>query len=360
MKTARVRALVEAARTVVHRVLGRDTQLADALVKATGLSPEGVALALREHLEVSPTDDEIEELVRAAGDAPAVHVILSANVFTAALRALALAVAAAPTVSVRCSSRESVFVPALIDAIEDSSKLGIQLVDSITALPGDELHLYGNDETLGTICAELDDAIRVRAHGTGIGIALISSDADLPQAAALLGRDIVPFDQRGCLSPRVAIVPDIERARELAERLREELEAWQSRVPAGRTDESLRSEIAAFRQAAEAMGEFTPCGAGGIAVAEELRAPWFAPTGRNLLVTVFEDEAAARWIAPIARHVASIGIAGSEVEWGKVTAACAGARRSALGFMQRPRFDGPVDRRTRVEKPSEVVRRTRN
>jgi len=273
-------------------------------------------------------------------------VILSANVFTAGLRALALAVAAAPRVAVRCSSRENVFVPALIEAVQDADKLGIRLVDSIAPSAGDEVHLYGSDETLRVICAGLGEGIRVRAHGTGIGLALISVDASVTDAAAMLARDMVPFDQRGCLSPRVAILPRFEMARELAEALRVELEAWQVRVPAGLPDPVLRAEVASFRQTAEALGEFLPCGSGGIALAEGLRAPWFSPTGRNLLVTAFEDEAAAKWIAPIARHVASIGIAGGEREWSRLVEGCAGARRSALGYMQRPRFDGPVDQRT--------------
>src|SRR5580704_9843451 len=86
-----VQRLVSAARD-----LSRDAEREAALVETTGLSHQGIALALAEHLETSPSHDDIRRLVQGAGTASTVHVILSANVFTAALRALAVARAAAP------------------------------------------------------------------------------------------------------------------------------------------------------------------------------------------------------------------------------------------------------------------------
>lgn len=354
----RVLRVVEASRKVAERVLRDDGGLCASLVSATHLSREGVELAVREHLETEPSEDEVRALVASVGRAPAAHVVLSANVFTAGARALALAVATAPRVFVRCSRREEVFVPALIEAIGAGLE-GIERTASIAPNAGDELHLYGSDATMRTICAGLDAGVRVRAHGTGIGLAIVGSEADPREVGRLLARDMVPFDQRGCLSPRAAIVHGQAAAHELAEALRGELDAWRSQVPPGPADAALLAELTAFRELASAVGDWGACGDGGIAVAHGLRAPWFAPSGRNLLVVAFDDDAvAARWVAPMAQNVASLGVSGDERDWPRVSQACAGARRSAIGRMQKPRFDGPVDRRhPDAETPSQVLER---
>jgi len=354
----RVQRVIEAMRRVAGRVLRDDGGLCTALVSATHLSRQGVELAVREHLETDPSEEEVQSLVASAGRAPAAHVVLSANVFTAGARALALAAATAPRVFVRCSRREEVFVPALIEAI-GAGLGGIERTTAIAPSPGDELHLYGSDATLRTICAGLDAGVRVRAHGTGIGLALVGVDADSREVGRLLARDMVPFEQRGCLSPRAAIARGPAAAHELAEALRDALDAWRTQVPPGPADPALVAERTAFRALASAVGDWVACGDGGIAVAHGLRAPWFAPTGRNLLVVAFDDDdAAARWVAPMAHHVASLGVSGDERDWPRVSQACAGARRSAIGRMQKPPFDGPVDRRhPDVETPSQVLER---
>src|SRR3954465_7334328 len=97
-----VKKLLAAARSVVER----RASIAPAIVESTGLSPEGVELAMTKSLEVDATDGEIASLVERAGDASRVGVILSSNVFVAALRAIALARAAAPKVVVRPSRRD--------------------------------------------------------------------------------------------------------------------------------------------------------------------------------------------------------------------------------------------------------------
>src|SRR5580704_4810894 len=89
------------------RVYDDRARLVPALVEATGLSPQGIELGFAS-LEREATDEELEAMVAAAGDAGHVHIVLSANVFVAAMRALALALAAAPRVTVRPSPRDPV------------------------------------------------------------------------------------------------------------------------------------------------------------------------------------------------------------------------------------------------------------
>src|SRR5690242_6220298 len=105
-----VRALVVAARAVAHR----RAAFVPSIVESTGLSAAGVELAFTRHLELDPTDEELRALVERAGDAPAVAVILSANVFIGALRAVALARAASEDVVVRPSRRDPAFARALV------------------------------------------------------------------------------------------------------------------------------------------------------------------------------------------------------------------------------------------------------
>src|SRR5262245_31998955 len=110
-------AVVRAARAIVER---QDT-VAAAIAESTGLSREGVELALTKHLEVDPTEDDLRRLVASAGDASKVTVVLSSNVFVGALRAIAIARAASTHVVVRPSRRDPVFARALVEAASDPS-----------------------------------------------------------------------------------------------------------------------------------------------------------------------------------------------------------------------------------------------
>ncbi|MDP9148673.1 MAG: proline dehydrogenase, partial [Myxococcota bacterium] len=93
-RCADVERLVVAARAV-H---ANRAAIASTIASATGLTAEGVELGFAS-LERTVTDAGLRALVSAAGDAAHVHVILSANVFVAPLRALALARAAAGRVT---------------------------------------------------------------------------------------------------------------------------------------------------------------------------------------------------------------------------------------------------------------------
>ena len=67
-----------------------------------------------------------------------------------------------------------------------------------------------------------------------MGVAWISADAHLEKAARGLADDVVVFDQRGCLSPRIALVlGDEARASALADALHAELERLDVSIPRG-------------------------------------------------------------------------------------------------------------------------------
>lgn len=317
-----LRRIVDAAKEIAA-----DPALVGKLVLATGLSEAGVRLALDQHLEVDATDAELEALRAKVSPASRVHVILSANVFVGALRALVLARAAATQVTVRPSRREPVFATALVEALADPA------VTLSEREPDEgELHVYGRDETIAAIRART--SLVVRAHGAGMGVAYVPADADLPATAARVAADVVPFDQRGCLSPRIVFVEGDPEA--LADALAEALAARERDVPRGALTGAERAELERWADSVAFAGTLRRGPAWAVAVAE---VPALPPPGRHVLVLPWRG---ARSLEPMARYVVAVGAPTAEAAR---RIAPPHARVSRLGEMQKPRLDGPVDLR---------------
>lgn len=319
MRRERVEAVIAAARRVAA-----DPSLVPALVASTGLSREGVELALAKHLELAPTDAELTQLLARTAEVTAVTVILSANVFVGALRALAIAAAAAPRVTVRPSRREALFATRLVAALP-----GMQLAPDLAVedVGEGELHVYGRDETIADVRARAQ--VPVRGHGAGMGVAWVTT----PDGAARLADDVVAFDQRGCLSPRVAFVQGDAAA--CARALHEALAA--SPVPRGALLPAERAEAERWRATMTYAGELL----GGPGHAIALGPLVVPPPGRHVqLVPVKDHDEAVALLAPLRRFVTTLGTdddARLAPPW---------ARVARLGAMQRPPLDGPVDLRS--------------
>jgi hypothetical protein len=339
-RLADVRRLLEAAR----RVYERRSELLPALVETTGLSAQGVGLGF-ESLERQASDGELRALVAAAGHAKHVHVVMSANVFVAPLRALALARAAAPFVTLRPSPRDPILARALVDAAEDPA-IALVTDRDVASSDADVVHVYGRDETIEQVRARVRAGSRVVGHGAGLGVALVSAGASVQHAAEAIALDVVAFDQRGCLSPRVVLVEgDATRARLLAEDLHAALAALDARVPRGVLSPDEARESVRWKDTIAFAGQLW-IGSGhavgllpGAGVAQAM-----APTGRHALIVAASDPADVRAaLAPMAHLVVTLGCDNP----GLATAvAPAHARLAELGRMQRPPLDGPVDRRT--------------
>jgi hypothetical protein len=352
-RLARVERVVAAARRVADPADPLGAEARRRLPTATGLSPEGVELALAEHLETAPAAEELEALVAGAGSAPSCDVVLSANVCVAALRAIAVAVATAPAVRVRPSRRDPVLAELLVRALADEAGFGaaggaIALAGEVAARAGDELHVYGADATISALRAAVAPGVVVRGHGTGLGLAVVGPAAPLREAALAVARDVVPFDQRGCLSPRIVLVDGpAARAEAFARALDEALAGWDARVPRGALDAAAEGEIAQYRATLEAIGEVRVGAGHAVGLDPSPRALVLAPAARVVHVVAATGDDVARLVSPLADLVAALGHDGG----GRVVEACAalapGARRSALGRMQRPPLDGPVDLRVR-------------
>ncbi|HEV3190209.1 MAG TPA: acyl-CoA reductase, partial [Polyangiaceae bacterium] len=317
-------------------------RLLPAIAAATGLTPEGVEFGFG-YLERSASDGDLRTLVDGAGDAARVHVVLSANVFVAPLRALALARAAAPVVTVRPSPRDPILTRELVERAADSS---IAIVDErdVAAIEADHVHVYGRDVTIDAVRRRVRPPCIVRAHGTGMGIAFITRGADPETAAKALAPDVVAFDQRGCLSPRIVVVEgDDVYAECVASALHGELDAWAKQVPRGTLFPDERAAARRWFDTLSFAGRVWSGAQDVVALAPTGAPLMLPPPGRHVHVAAFASlQEAAAWLAPAARFVVAVG---TDDPTRVVQFVPPQARLSPLGRMQCPPLDGPVDRR---------------
>jgi hypothetical protein len=362
----RIERLLAALRRAVAPGSRERAALAARLESTTGLSSAGIQWSIEHCLEQSPSDAELRRLVAGVAQAPRAHVILPASVFVAAHRALALALAAAPHVFVKPSRRE----PALIEALHAQAPGLFHVVEQIQPEPGDHVFAYGSDTTLEALRRSLPKASVLHAHGSGFGVAVVDLGAappacaphvtDDPEAdtdramARAIAEDTACFDQRGCLSPRfVLALADPARARRFAERLASELAELEHRLPLGRLDPGEQAEVTWHRQCAACFGDVLAAGAGSVSLRDPVEPAWLddegltaleiPPAGRHLeVVAVRRLESALTTLRP---WLTTVGCSSAALE-ASVRPLLDPIRVAPLGSMQRPPFDGPVDRRT--------------
>ncbi|HEX3854064.1 MAG TPA: acyl-CoA reductase [Polyangiaceae bacterium] len=341
-RTARLEPLLESARTLADGTSERGKQARERLVASSGLSPEGVDLAISRCLESAPSEMELEALVRSTPTAQVAHVLLSANVFVAAHRAIAIGLAASETVHVRPSRRE----PEMAELLLAGAPNCFQLVAELSPRAGDRLWAYGSDATLEEVAVTLAPGVAFHAHGSGFGVCVLDGlapDADLEALLARLAEDVVLFDQRGCLSPRVVLSnAGVGFARDVAMGLAQQLAKLEARVPRGRLDVAELAEITAYRDTASFTGEVFSAGLGLVSLGENasFRLP---PIGRNIHVLATAD--AQKSLSALRPMITSCAFAGSVQQRNALRAFLPGARVCNVGEMQSPPFDGPVDRR---------------
>jgi hypothetical protein len=319
--------------------LGRRAR--ELLPASTGLSPEGIELALTRCLETQPFDEELTALASGVPLAPRAHVLLASNVFTAAHRAIALALAQSPRVDVRTSRRE----PEMAELLREASGGAFRVVEELAPSPGDHVWAYGSDETLALLRGELPAGVVYHAHGHGFGIAVVDAELELAAAARALADDVVPFDQRGCLSPRVAFVLGSAGAtREFAGALARALAELGHDVPRGPLGPEETADVVRYRDTMLYAAEVLPAGKGQIGLDVVGTHVLIPPVGRNVHVVRTEELGAA--LGELSASIAAVGISGPEELHRQLATLLPKARISRLGLMQRPRFDGPVDLRT--------------
>lgn len=332
---------------------------ADELAQATrvnlaansGLTLAGVDFAIERCLETDPSEAELAALCASVRPTRHSHVLLSANVFVGAHRAIALALAASSHVSVRASRRD----PDMARFLYEASAHAFELVDELTPAPGEQVFAFGSNETLTTLSATWPAGVHANLHGSGFGlIALQAPLADQTALAHAIAEDLVPFDQRGCLSPRVVLFEGQEAAAlALAEAVRAALDIWEACVPRGELSRAEQSEAVRCRETLRYAGHWLSAKRGGVGVLQANSALTLSPVGRHLLVLPVTDAAAL--IAPVAHHVTTYAAYGTGEFVSAIGRQLPLARRAELGALQRPAFDGPVDRRGSVTNRSSAA-----
>jgi hypothetical protein len=277
-------------------------------------------------------------------------VVLSGNVFVAAVRAFALGMASADEVFVRPSRREPVVAELLTQAlVEAAVPSPPTIVGRISPQAGDLVYAYGREETLHQISTVMPLGTRIRGYGPGFGVVLVEREALPEDWAARVALDIVAFEQRGCLSPRLALLAGDEdlalhRARELAHAL----EDAATRIPRGRLSAEEGAAGALYRDALSAAGTLFAGSFGAIGLLPASGgATLLGPDGRHLHCINIRNPHEAESI--LSAFSSEVTVVGCSHEKGPLKAAvlrlAPSARVSCLGDMQRPPFDGPVDLR---------------
>jgi hypothetical protein len=354
----RIGRLLDAMRRLVEPSSLQRRELCARLVATTGLSAAGVELGIDHCLELTPSASELAALMAGVPAAPRAHVSLPSNVFVAAHRALALALAAAPRVFVKPSRRE----PALIEALLAAAPELFTRVDRLEVEAGDHVWAYGSDATLGEVRRALPRGAVLHAHGAGFGVALVDlgkgaeagpTDTSLHGAARAIARDTVCFDQRGCLSPRfVLVLGDPQRLPRFGELLAQALAEAERSIPCGRFEPAERAQISWYRECAACFGSVLPAGQGGVSLRLEPAGParfsasWLSdalPSGRHLEVLALDRLGPV--LSALEPWLTTVGCADARLEQ-RAGQLLAGARIARLGHMQTPPFDGPVDLRS--------------
>lgn len=339
----RLQSLLNAARRIADASDPLGVEARRLLPDSTGLSAEGVELALQCSLEYRATRAELRALASVAVPVPRAHVLLSANVFVAALRAIALAVAASSDVYVRASRRD----PIMARLLNQGAPGVFQLVDALAPFPGDHLWAYGTAETLASLRAELPGGVFLHGHGPGFGAVIVQQrprGESSSDALSGLARDVALFDQRGCLSPRlVVLVGEAAWADEWIRRAVGELAAVQHAVPRGYLSPEEASDVTRFRDTASYAMETFPAGKGWVSYDPDGRLLLLPPAGRCLHVMRAPD--ARSVLEPIATELTALALEPFDNLEQAFALAFPQARLTRVGLMQQPALDGPVDRR---------------
>ena len=223
-----------------------------------------------------------------------------------------------------------------------------EVVDGLEPTPGDALWAYGTDSTMDTVRAALPPGVAFHGHGSGLGVAVLElggrSEGSLESLSRDVARDVVLFDQRGCLSPRVvaAVGSETETLR-FGEALARSLAAAELLVPRGSLSPEEAAASVRYRDTLYFTGRLLAAGSGLVGIDVALGSVLLPPTGRHVHVVRTNDP--VRVFSSIGPALVAIGVQDHAACRADLIASFPRARVCAPGFMQKPRFDGAVDKR---------------
>lgn len=337
-----------ALKSCAEKIADKETLLgkkAREALRSTLLSPQGIDYALERCLEHRVTRSQLSGLVRKTPLVARSHVLLSANVFVAAFRAIALGLVQSPRTLVRASSRS----PTMTRLLHEGSGEAFELEDELAPRAGDHLWAYGSDETISSLRTSLPPGVHLHPHGHGMGAAVFREDfeiraIELEKAANALAQDTIAFDQRGCLSPRIVLVEGSRSfAETVADHLVTALDKWEAVVPRGDLSETETADALRHEATMSYVGSCVPAGMGLVFLDPEDERVLIPPIGRYLHITVTSD--AVKLLKQLGDQLTTVGLFNADRFPGRLREAIGERRYVDMGNMQTPSFDGPVDLR---------------
>lgn len=341
-RMARVRCWLERLKPLASRTDPLGMQARRELPQVTRLSAQNVAWALENAFECHASDDQIRALVEATAPCSQAHVVLSANVFVATLRAIAIALASSSHVRVRASRRE----PLSARLLQMAAPGSFELVTTLDVRSGEHLWAYGSNATLTEIERCLAPGAVLHAHGEGYGVFVVDRSTTMadPDFDAM-ALDIAAFDQQGCLSPRFVLFEGSNAsALEFAEHLLEAMTRIERVLPIGSADVASLAARARYRETWRYLGTVFE-NSGGLVSVDLEHHVWGDAPGSYRAIHVRSVEEVGVELTTHARFITNVGRKPDQRLSALLETTVPLARQSAFGYMQRPPLDGPADRR---------------
>lgn len=361
-----------AARLAQEGLLAESTRAA--LTTSSGLSAPMVAWGLSSTLDTFDVD-ALRRLARnampprpgavAARSGKLAVVVLSGNVFSACLKAVAVPLLLGFPVIAKASSRDDVLPRALALALQEadpelSRAYGVVSFDrddearaNALFAQADVVSAYGSDTTIERIRTQLPAKVSLIAHGHGLGAAWISaaalrSEAEAAELARRLALDVAAYDQRGCLSPQTVWIQSgghVAPAR-FAELLHARLAELSRELPRGPLALANQSAELQWRGVSASGGQLLEGSDFAIALEQGDATPRLSPGQRNVQLIAVDDESRVlERLEGFGVHLKCLGIANMS-DATKLAVALppsVAPRICGLGRMQTPSLDSLSD-----------------
>lgn len=197
---------------------------------------------------------------------------------------------------------------------------GSQELEGVAFSEAEAVIAYGSDETISDVSCRVPPHVRFLRYPNRIGAALISRgalrEAELDALVERAARDVIIFDQQGCVSPHAIYVEERGEvdAEEMARRLAGALDRLATEVPRGAMTPGESMQVHQLRAEAEMRGATVLASAGGTewtVILEE--GPGFeaSPLNRVIYLRSVQDlDAAVAALAEVGRHLQTVAVAG--------------------------------------------------
>jgi hypothetical protein len=256
-----------------------------------------------------------------SGNIPGVAVTSLVRAFCVKSASLGKTAAGEPFFPVRFARTLAEVDPGLAECVAVTYwEGGREELEGAVFAEADAIIAYGADETISDVRARVPAGVRFLGYPTRVGAGVIAAGAlggrqEAEALARAAARDVVAFDQQGCVAPHVLFV---ERGgatgpERFAEGLAAALEEAAGRMPRKAMDPGESAAIHQLRAEAEVRGATVLASAGGTewtVVVEEGRG--FEPSPLNRVIRVHPVDAveeALEGLAEVGRRLQTVALA---------------------------------------------------